>query len=210
MSFNVEEFIRESNLIDPQPNLYETEIIPGEKPGDPMYDNILRAYELSLEKVKEHNLTGSDVLDIHRELSRGIDFFEYRGMSGVYRRVDVYLMSGGKKITFAPVHQLHWLMNDIWTEFYADCMKEAQTASEEDKARMAFEIHDMFECIHPFIDGNGRTGRVLLNAARVQMGLEPIVILYNRRGEYYSKINAFRQAKYDTVVSKYNKHEAEL
>jgi Fic family protein len=203
MSFDVAEFISESNLIDRQPNYLETHWIPGAKPGDLMFDNQMNAYNLALDKVKEHNLTGSDVLDIHRELSRGVDFFELRNMSGVYRRVDVYLNSPRGRITFAPVGQLKWLMDNIWTGFYADCIKEAETADNETKERLAYEIHDLFECIHPFIDGNGRTGRILLNAARVQMGLIPVTILYNTREKYYNHINAFRNAKYDITVSKY-------
>lgn len=208
MSFDVSEFIKESNLIDPQPNFYETEIIPGETPGDLLYDNQLNAYNLAIEKIAQKPLNASDVLQIHRELSRGVDFFENRGMSGVWRKFDVYIQTPQGNITFAPVGQINWLMNDIWTAFYADCIKESKTVDDEAKERMAYEIHDMFECIHPFIDGNGRTGRILLNAARVQMGLNPITILYNDRWKYYSNINAFRSAKYDTIVSKYNKYEA--
>jgi len=204
MSFNVSEFISESNLIDPQPSFDETYIIPGSKPGEPLYDNHLRAYELALEKIVTL-LTASDVLDIHRELTRGIDFFEYTGMSGRWRKVNVHIRN--TDITFAPSYMVYWLMNDVWTPFYADCIKEAENADDETKERLAYEIHDVFECIHPFIDGNGRTGRVLLNAARVKMGLKPIVILYKERQEYYSKINAFRASKYDTIVSKYNKHK---
>jgi Fic family protein len=210
MSFDLTLFISESNRIDPQPNISGTEIIPGAMPGDPMFDNILRAYEMAIDKIQVKSLNSSDVLDIHRELSRGIDFFEYQGMSGRYRNVNVYMMSRGQRITFAPVYQLHWLMEDVWTQFYADCIESVKTASDSDKSRMAYEIHDLFECIHPFIDGNGRTGRVLLNAVRVQMGLNPIIILYNDRWDYYSKINAFRAEKYDTIVSKYNKYEAEI
>jgi Fic family protein len=101
-------------------------------------------------------------------------------------------------------------MNEIWTPFYDDCIKESETTDDINKERMAYEIHDLFECIHPFIDGNGRTGRILLNAARVQMGLKPITILYNDRWKYYYHIQNFRSFKYNTIVSKYNKHDAEL
>ena len=81
MSFEVSDFIRESNLIDPQPSFDETHIIPGSKPGEPLYDNHLRAYELALEKIAAP-LTASDVLDIHRELTRGIDFLSTSGCLG--------------------------------------------------------------------------------------------------------------------------------
>lgn len=210
MTFDLSEFIRESNLIDPQPNYYDTEIIPGAAPGDKLYDNQLDAYNLAINKISASTLTASDVLQIHRELSKDVDFFERQKMSGAWRKGDVYIRTPTGTINFPPVGQINWLMNDIWTPFYEDCIKESETADDTNKERMAYEIHDLFECIHPFIDGNGRTGRILLNAARVQMGLNPITILYNDRWEYYSHIQDFRSLQYYTIVSKYNKHEAEL
>lgn len=209
MSFNLSLFISESNLIDPQPSYDNSHIIPGAKPGDLMYDNMERSYLLALDKISGYTpLSANDVLDIHRELTRGVDFFEEQGMSGQWRRVNVMLRSKGQIITFAPVYLLHWLMNDVWAPFYQDCLNAAKTATDDEKAEMAYQIHDLFECIHPFIDGNGRTGRILLNTARQQFGLNPIVILYNNREAYYEKIQAFRLNEYDTIVSKYNKYEA--
>lgn len=53
--------------------------------------------------------------------------------------------------------------------------------------RLGDEIadHVVFEDIHPFVDGNGRMGRILLNWQRVKKGL-PILVLYAKdRQEYY-------------------------
>ena len=47
------------------------------------------------------------------------------------------------------------------------------------------EAHIDFEMIHPFSDGNGRTGRILYNIQRVQLGL-PIEVFYEKdKQEYY-------------------------
>jgi Fic family protein len=61
--------------------------------------------------------------------------------------------------------------------------------------RMA-AAHYQFEAIHPFTDGNGRTGRVLNSPFLVEKGLLPLPILYlsryiiARRAEYYSLLLA--------------------
>ena len=45
--------------------------------------------------------------------------------------------------------------------------------------------HIDFEHIHPFRDGNGRTGRMLMWWHEIQLGLEPTIIKYDDRYEYY-------------------------
>ena len=47
------------------------------------------------------------------------------------------------------------------------------------------EAHVEFEKIHPFVDGNGRTGRMIMNWQRVKMGLEPLCIKASERRDYY-------------------------
>ena len=47
------------------------------------------------------------------------------------------------------------------------------------------EDHIWFECIHPFIDGNGRIGRILMNWQRVKSGLDILVIKESEKHKYY-------------------------
>lgn len=46
-------------------------------------------------------------------------------------------------------------------------------------------FHLEFEGIHPFIDGNGRTGRLLMNLDLIQMGYMPIDVKFSDRKKYY-------------------------
>ena len=52
-------------------------------------------------------------------------------------------------------------------------------------------IHNQFENIHPFRDGNGRVGRILLNNILIKNNLPPINIDLKNRAEYYQSLKAY-------------------
>lgn len=54
-----------------------------------------------------------------------------------------------------------------------------------DPYERAAQAHIEFERIHPFADGNGRTGRILINYEMLRNNLPPIVIPEERRTEYF-------------------------
>lgn len=53
------------------------------------------------------------------------------------------------------------------------------------------DFHIQFEHIHPFEDGNGRTGRVLINHELIRLGQTPIVIPQERRTEYFEYLSNY-------------------
>jgi len=53
----------------------------------------------------------------------------------------------------------------------------------------AAELHTRFVKIHPFVDGNGRTGRLLLNFELMKAGYPPAVIRKEERLAYYDALD---------------------
>lgn len=98
---------------------------------------------------------------------------------GVYRRVPVRIM--GAKHELVQPYLIQPKMEQL-LEFY-------RNSTEHIIPRLA-RFHIEFEGIHPFIDGNGRTGRLLVNLELMKAGYPPIDIKFTDRIDYY---NAFEE-----------------
>ena len=193
--FDLATFIQHSNLIDPQEDSMGC-VIPGAYPGDPMFDNMKNAWDVELYYAHDVDvLPRSYSQDVHRELTRGIEAFEQYGASGVYRKTQPRI---GGRLT-PPNYVVKKLMEEAW-------LPELNTLRSSSTLQAVNEpwwvIHDFFEWIHPFADGNGRTGRLHMNGFRVSAGLQPIVVHHEDRFKYYDNIKMFCNTKLPSILNK--------
>lgn len=117
-------------------------------------------------------LTPELILDLHRKLLKNIDnSIAGRWRSGKERvRVGNHL---GANPLFVPN-----LMEELVAEYNSD----NQTYFLDKIAH----FHAEFETIHPFLDGNGRMGRLLINLQLMHTGLPPIIVQSkSKRSDYY-------------------------
>jgi len=62
-----------------------------------------------------------------------------------------------------------------------------------DAIEHAAEVHARFEQIHPFSDGNGRIGRLLIHAMLLRKNIPPAVIVQEHRHRYYQSLQRAQQ-----------------
>lgn len=107
---------------------------------------------------------------------------------GGFRQHDIHPFPGG---TTPPTHPLVSAGVASWVEqvnrFGVDLADG--TLGLADAPEVLARIHADFERLHPFIDGNGRTGRLLLNLVLTRLGRPPIVILRAQRGRYLKALD---------------------
>ena len=99
---------------------------------------------------------------------------------GVYRRLPVRIMGAAHE----PVQP--YLIVPKMEELLRNYL-----ASEEHIVTKLARFHIEFEGIHPFIDGNGRTGRLLINLELMKAGYPPIDIKFTDRIAYYNAFDEY-------------------
>lgn len=101
---------------------------------------------------------------------------------GVYRRIPVRIMGAYTE----PVQP--FMIEPKMTElFLINKARQGQMTTVERIARFHLE----FEGIHPFIDGNGRTGRLILNLELIRNGFPPINVKFTDRKRYYDAFDSY-------------------
>lgn len=156
--------------------------------------NYVRALNVGLERVEGLLLSGRLLRELHRELMRGVRGEEET--PGEFRRSQNWIGPPGCTLAEAvyvpPPHEPE--MRDclaLWERF----MHEREKMPELIQCAL---IHEHFEAIHPFLDGNGRIGRLLITLFLVERKRLSKPLLYlsdyieRHRTDYYELLQRIR------------------
>ena len=173
----------EKGIITGAHSLRESEDIIGYKQAfDFLYDAV----------KKEQPITEEFIKTIHAFVLRGEE------EAGEYRTIQNYIGSITRVVyTPCPPSQVQEKMSEyvqLLAKDFEENIKAARTGSINwiGLFHNLAKHHIEFENIHPFVDGNGRTGRLLLTYELICMGLLPVDIRYEERDRYYAAIKAYR------------------
>ena len=123
---------------------------------------------------KLQDITERDILDIHRLILKGIDDQN----AGRYRNVAVRI-SGSAVVMPNPVK-----VPDLMSEFVA----WLNASKNVHPVELATDAHYRLVSIHPFVDGNGRTARLLMNMILLMSGYPAAIIRKRDRLKYISAL----------------------
>lgn len=143
--------------------------------------NLARVYEYIKTKKDSLILNQETILFIHGLLIGGID----DSIAGRFRKENEYVRVGSY---VAPAPDQILRLVEVLLHKY-------KTNHEEDLLTRIAYFHLQFESIHPFCDGNGRVGRVLINLLLQEFGCPNIIIRDKEKTVYYKTFSHFRDTK---------------
>lgn len=148
-----------------------------------------QALRVGFEHVRSSGLlTVRHILDVQRELERN--------QAGFRKLPGTNLKDASGRVVYTPPQdpeQIVQMMGDLERFINDPVLLDADPL-----IKMAL-IHHQFESIHPFYDGNGRTGRIVNVLYLVKEGLLDIPVLYmsqhivQTKGQYYARLQAVRE-----------------
>lgn len=155
--------------------------------------NYISAINYGLERLKSLPISLRLIREIHNELMKGVRGAERN--PGEFRRTQNWIGSSGCSLSEAayvppPPHQMIQSLDNL-----EKFLHSSQPLPTLIKVGLA---HAQFETIHPFLDGNGRTGRLLITFLLCEQNILQRPLLYisyyfkKYRSEYYSHLQAIR------------------
>lgn len=169
-----------------------------------------QAFDFLYNAVKDKQIITEDFIkQIHAFVLRSNE------EAGKYRTIQNYV-GDMFNIKYTPCSPIE--VPDKMKAYVSDLecgLKENQKYVEENDWTSLFhnlaKHHIEFEKIHPFTDGNGRCGRLLLTYEMISIGLLPVDIRYEERARYYSALSAYDdKVKYSTREESKTENMAKL
>ncbi len=140
-----------------------------------------------LVKAKRETLKIADILDLHRVVLKGVDDQN----AGKFRSIEVKIAGSDSQLP-SPLR-----VPDLMDDFIMWLHK-----SGDHPVQVAVDAHFKLVAIHPFVDGNGRSARLLLGLLLMQEGYPPALVQNEDRLEY---IDAIRKAEQENNFDDYYK-----
>jgi len=149
--------------------------------GKPIRDHLealghSEAYDLLFRLAKRQDITEANIRELHRLFYYRIDAKQ----AGKYRKKKV-VITGTDFIPPAPER-----IPELMESFIAGI---PEVRAEHHPVEFAAILHKELVTIHPFIDGNGRAARLLMNLALLQAGYPPAIIPPILRRDYLDTLN---------------------
>lgn len=143
--------------------------------------NLARVMEYIQKKTRREELSRDFILLLHKMLISNID----DDIAGRFRIKDEYVRVG-THIAPSP-ERVEQMIENILNEYSGDL--------ESFLTDKIAKFHLDFEHIHPFIDGNGRMGRVIMNHQLLRLGFPPIIIRNKEKKYYYRALRDYDDKK---------------
>ncbi|MEI6296542.1 MAG: Fic family protein [bacterium] len=143
--------------------------------------NLARVVEYMREKARDNDASKEIILFIHKMLLTAIR----DEIAGRFRAQGEYVRVGSY-VAPAPEH-VEMMIDGIISKY--------SNSYETYFIEKISEFHLEFENIHPFNDGNGRIGRVLINWQFVRQGFPPIIVRNKEKSDYYDSFGVYRNTK---------------
>ena len=150
--------------------------------------NLARVIAYKRDRAQGHEMDKGLMLLLHQMLIGGID----DSIAGRFRKQGEFVRIG-THIAPAPEH-VERMIEAILLEYGSD-----NTSYFLDKIA---KFHLDFETIHPFCDGNGRIGRVLINFQLLALGFPRVIIRDKEKDMYYRAFQDYREKKNAKTMEK--------
>ena len=150
--------------------------------------NLARVVHYIRDKSQEKDLDKELILLLHQMLIGGID----DKIAGRFRKTGEYVRVANHRAP-AP-EQVEIMIEQALREYYSDLSSYLT-----DKIA---KFHLQFETVHPFCDGNGRIGRVLINYQLERLGFPGIIIRDKEKASYYSAFKHYADKQESKTLEK--------